>query len=86
MQEKIKTKILQKIRKTSWQASKSRYNRKSWKAQGPLVKGLRHRLFTAGNTGSNPVRTMSVIAVKVDRILKKLKNLLTEKNDCDILI
>ena len=38
---------MKKIISSSWQGRKSRYNRKSWKARGPLVKGLRHRLFTA---------------------------------------
>ena len=48
--------------------------------------GVKTPPFHGGNTGSNPVRTMGVSRLMEIGFKKSLKNLLTEKSDCDILI
>ena len=46
--------------------------------------GVKTPPFHGGNTGSNPVRTMGILRLK--KLEKSLKNLLTEAGGCDILI
>ena len=50
---------------------------------GPLVKGLRHRLFTAVTRVRIPYGLWCIVVKKLE---KSLKNLLTETDGCDILI
>ena len=54
---------------------------------GPLVKGLRHRLFTAVTRVRIPYGLWYVAVETLDEKIKKsFKKVLTSESDCDILI
>ena len=55
---------------------------------GPLVKGLRHRLFTAVTRVRIPYGLWYVVVEALDekKFQKNFKKVLTSESDCDILI
>ena len=57
-------------------------------SSGPLVKGLRHRLFTAVTRVRIPYGLWYVVVEALDekKIKKSFKKVLTSESDCDILI
>ena len=58
------------------------------KTSGPLVKGLRHRLFTAVTRVRIPYGLWYVAVEALDekKFQKNFKKVLTSESDCDILI
>ena len=57
-------------------------------SSGPLVKGLRHRLFTAVTRVRIPYGLWYVAVEALDekKFQKSFKKVLTSESDCDILI